>query len=102
MQPSDVIEAPRIPTAGSARDQDWIREYRAFVRLLPELLKTHRDKFVAIHNAGVVAIADTFKDAALQACKRVGYVPLHVGLVSDAAPQPVRIPSPRIKPALSA
>lgn len=96
MHQPDIIEAPLILPPGSVRDQRWAREYGAFIRLLPELLKTHRGRFVAVHDAGAVAVANTFKDAALEAYKRVGYVPLHVGLVSEAPLPPVRLPSPRI------
>jgi hypothetical protein len=32
----------------------WEREYAAFKRLLPELLKTHRGKYVAAHEEGMV------------------------------------------------
>jgi hypothetical protein len=96
MHEPDVIAAPYIQPPGAVRDPRWREEYRAFMNLLPELLKTHRDKFVAIHNAGVVAVADTLKDAAMEAYERVGYVPLHVGLVSDAPLPTVRVPSPRL------
>jgi hypothetical protein len=67
------------------------REYRAFLRLLPELLLTHRGKFVAIHN-GKVVDSDT-DDVALilRVQGKVGYVPIHVGLVTDVPPL-VRIP----------
>ncbi len=62
------------------------RERAAFFRLLPELLTTHRGQYVAIHDGQVVdSDAD---DIALvrRVHARVGYVPLHVGLVTDAPP----------------
>lgn len=98
MPQPNVIDAPCIEPPGSARDPRWRKEYTAFNRLLPELLKAHRGKFVAIHHGAVVAVADTFKDAALEAYKRIGYVPLHVGLVSETQPSASRVPSPRIGP----
>jgi hypothetical protein len=63
------------------------REYLAFQRLLPELLKTHRGKHVAIHDEQVVD--SDVNDTALikRVHAKVGYVPIHVGLVVD--PQPV-------------
>jgi hypothetical protein len=67
------------------------REYRAFLRLLPELLEKHRGQYVAIHGEQVV---DTDKDdiALVQRVHaRVGYVPIFVGLVSDSPPL-VRVP----------
>lgn len=67
------------------------REYRAFLRLLPQLLPTHRGKYVAMHNEQVVDI-DTDDIALIQRVHaRVGYVPIHVGLVTEQS-QLVRIP----------
>ena len=31
-------------------------------------------------------------------CLHAGYVPIYVGLVTDADPEPVRIPPPRVLP----
>jgi len=62
------------------------REYQAFLRLLPALLATHRGRYVAIHEGKVVdADAD---DIALirRVHDQVGYVPIHVGLVTDRPP----------------
>jgi hypothetical protein len=74
------------------------REYRAFQRLLPQLLSTYRGKYVAVHEEQVVdSDAD---DIALilraRARARYGYVPLHVGLVTDAPLPPVRVPHCRL------
>jgi hypothetical protein len=59
------------------------REYRAFLRLLPELLLTHKGKYVGIHEGKVVDTDDN--DIALvdRMHDRVGYVPIYVGLVTD-------------------
>src|SRR4051794_33352568 len=67
------------------------REYQAFLRLLPELLVTHRGQYLAIHD-GQVVDSDTDEVALiLRVQSKFGYVPIHVGLVTD--PQPaVRIP----------
>jgi hydrogenase maturation factor len=67
------------------------REYQAFLRLLPELLQTHRGQYVAVHEGQVVdADAD---DIALvrRVHTRIGYVPIHVGLVTEQLPI-VRVP----------
>lgn len=67
------------------------REYQSFLRLLPELLATHRGRYVALHEGKVVdADAD---DIALvrRVHGRVGYVPIHVGLVTGRPPV-VRVP----------
>jgi hypothetical protein len=95
MPESDIVAAPQIQPRNAPKDEKWRQEYVAFLRLLPELLKTHRGRYVAVHNSSVVATADTFTDAALEAYRRVGYVPLHVGLVSDVPSSPVRLPSSR-------
>jgi hypothetical protein len=59
--------------------------------LLPQLLPTHRGKYVAIHNEQVVD-SDTDDIALIQRVHaRVGYVPIHVGLVTEQ-PQLVRVP----------
>jgi hypothetical protein len=62
------------------------REYQAFLRLLPSLLKSHPGKFVAIHDGQVI---DTDADdiaLILRVHAKVGYVPIHVGLVAEAKP----------------
>ncbi|HTU91609.1 MAG TPA: DUF5678 domain-containing protein [Gemmataceae bacterium] len=70
----------------------WEREYRAYQRLLPELLKTHRGKYVAIHNEQVVDTGDDPIDLIKQVHARYGYVPIHVDCVVESPPPPVRIP----------
>jgi len=70
----------------------WEREYRAFQRLLPELLKTHCGKYVAIHNEQVVDIGDDPIALIKQVHAKYGYVPIHVDLVVEPPPPPVRIP----------
>jgi hypothetical protein len=67
------------------------REHRAFLRLLPKLLATHRGQYVAIHE-GQVVDSDADDIALIQRVHaRIGYLPIHVGLVVE--PRPVeRIP----------
>ena len=89
---TDTITQPifevHLPTPELSKGE---REYQAFMRLLPELLKTHRGQHVAIHE-GQVADTDNDDIALIKRVHaKVGYVPIHVGLVVD--PQPVfRIP----------
>jgi hypothetical protein len=67
------------------------REHQAFLHMLPELLTTHRGQYVAIHEGKMVdADAD---DIALvrRVHERIGYVPIHVGLVTERPPV-VRVP----------
>jgi hypothetical protein len=80
----EVTVPPSEPSKGE-------REYQTFLRLLPELLRTHRGQYVAIHDGHVVdADAD---DIALvrRVHARIGYVPIHVGLVTEQPPV-VRVP----------
>src|ERR1700676_3672857 len=67
------------------------QEYQTFLRLMPQLLVTHRGQYVAIHE-GQVVDSDTNDIALIQRVHaRFGYVPIHVGLVTDPLPV-VRIP----------
>ena len=77
-----------IPTPELAKGE---REYQAFLRLLPGLLATHRGRYVAVHEGRVVD--DDADDLALvlRVHARIGYVPIHVGLVTDRPPA-IRIP----------
>jgi hypothetical protein len=77
-------------------EDKWRREYRAFLRMIPELLKTHRGKYVAIHEEKVVESGDDLIPVALRAYERHGYVPIYVGLVTDEPPPVIRLPSPRL------
>jgi hypothetical protein len=76
----------------------WEEQRRAFFRLLPTLLPTHRGQFVAEHEGCVIAEGPDQVVVAKQAYAQVGYVPIYVGLVTDEPPRPVRIPSPRLLP----
>lgn len=67
------------------------REYQAFLRLLPGLLTAHRGQYVAVHE-GEVVDADADDIALVQRVHaKVGYVPIHVGLVTDES-RLVRLP----------
>jgi hypothetical protein len=103
MSEIETLPAPVIdftPRAASTKpyqpDPKWQREHEAFQKLLPQLLETHRDKYVAIHEEKPVDFGDDLIEVALRAYKRFGYVPIYVGLVSDEPPRPERIPSPRL------
>lgn len=95
MNPPDIMAAPVI-TLPSVKDDKWQRERLAFWRLFPELLKTYRDQYVAIHEGQVVGHGLTLVDVALRAYAEYGYVPIYVELVTDEPQRPVRIPSPRL------
>lgn len=93
MSQLDTLPAPVLP---SGPEDKWGREQRAFRGILPELLKTHRGQFVAVHECRVVESGDDKLAVAGRAYARFGYVPIYVGLVTDLPPPLVRIPSPRL------
>jgi hypothetical protein len=83
--PAPVIDLSPLPLT------KWEREYQAFQRLLPQLLQTHRDQFVAIHDERVV---DSDLDEVVLISRvhaRYGYVPLHVERVTKLPPSPTRL-----------
>jgi len=79
--------------AGS--EQAFERERAAFERLEPELMKTHRGKFVAVVNEQVVDVGDDRVKLVLRVYDRFGYRPIYVQLVEEHLPR-VRLPSVRI------
>jgi Family of unknown function (DUF5678) len=92
---SDVNSLPspdlgQNPTTNAACEE----EQRAFLRLLPKLLATYRGQYVAVHKGNVIADGQDQVEVAKQAYARAGYLPIHVGLVSDERSRPVRMPSP--------
>jgi hypothetical protein len=100
MADRDIIEAPAlnlpdVPPIRVIPDKKWQRERIAFYRMLPELLKTHRGRFVAVHDEQVVGSGDNVIDVAKRAHAQYGYVPIYVGFVSER-PRPIsRVSSPR-------
>lgn len=93
MPESEVLDAPDLAPYSVPTDV-WQCEYAAFLQMMPDLLQTCRGQYVAVSGERVVAAAPTFEEAAQAAYARCGYVPLHVGHVTDAPAKPVRIPSP--------
>ena len=79
------VQLPSLPQSKGER------EHQAFLRLLPELLKTHHGKYVAIHDGAVVDFDSDDIALVQRVHAKVGYVAIHVGLVVE--PQPVmRVP----------
>jgi hypothetical protein len=93
MNSTETLPAPVLPT--SAEDK-FSGEQRAFQRLLPELLRTHRDQYVAIHDGQLVETGENQIEVAERAYSRFGYIPILVTLVTDRPPVVTRIPSPRL------
>ena len=99
MNKIETLPAPELRFApqvdATQVDDKWEWERRAFLRMLPDLLVSYRDQFVAVHQGQVVVSGRDKISVALQAYREHGHVPIYVGLVSDQPPQPARIPSPR-------
>jgi hypothetical protein len=89
-------ETPAAREARAAKEAKFRRELEAFRRLLPELLQTHRDQYVAIQEGQVVGTDRDQIELADRAYQRFGYIPILVTLVTDRPPV-VRIPSPRVR-----
>jgi hypothetical protein len=81
----DVTHEVRLPQREPTKFE---RERRAFLRLLPQLLATHRGQYVAIHDEKVAESGPDRMEIALKVWKRVGGVDLYIGLVTDE-PEPV-------------
>src|SRR5947208_10825240 len=94
MKRTNVLPAPRVdrPMRG---ERKWNDERRAFLRLRPSLLRSHRGSYVAIHQSKVVDSAKDKVALGLRVYARFGYVPIYVGQVLAHPPPAVRIPSPR-------
>ena len=73
-------------------DETFERERAAFERLKPELLKTHRGKFVAVVNEQVVDMDIDRVKLILRVYDRFGYRPIYVQLVEEHLPRR-RLPS---------
>jgi hypothetical protein len=93
MSQVEALPAPRLPEPVTSK---WRKEQQAFRRLLPDLLNTHRDRYVAIHDERVVEEGTDKLAVAGRAYARFGYVPIYVGLVTDQPLPLTRIPSPHL------
>ena len=66
----------------------WEREYRAFQRLLPQLLATDRGNYVVVHHEHVIDRDADETALILRVLAQIGNVDVHLGLVTD---QPARV-----------
>lgn len=90
------VETPADPLAPIPGISDKAqRERAAFYRLLPQLLKAHYGKVVAIHDERVIAVGDDTLPVAHEAYRQIGKrVDLYVAPVLE--PQPIeRLGGPR-------
>jgi hypothetical protein len=63
--------------------------------MLPELLKTHKGKWVAVYKGQVVDSAENVGDLAERVYARLGYQEIYMDEVLEE-PRVYRIPSPRL------
>ena len=86
----------RFPDEYDAWRQEQLRllepNRTAFQQLLPELLKTHGNQFVAIYRGGLVD-ADPDRIALVQRTRAHGYRPVYIQKVTKE-PRVVELPSP--------
>jgi hypothetical protein len=68
----------------------WEREYRAFLRLLPQLLKTDGDKYVAIHEERAIDRDNDEMALITRVLAKIGNVDIHVGRVTQQPELPIR------------
>lgn len=78
---SELIVIPPEALIPPPRNK-WEHEYRAFQRLLPELLKTHYGKYVAIHEERVFESGDDRLELIFRVLPKVGGVSVHIGHVT--------------------
>jgi hypothetical protein len=90
-----TLPAPHVELTPPPRTK-WEHEYRAFREMLPELLKTHRGRYVAIHEGKVIDSGENRLELVFRALAKAGNVDIHVGLVTEQPPAPIRIPHYRI------
>lgn len=99
MNPAETLPAPEINLDQSISDP-WQQNRAAFLRMRTSLSGEHTGRYVAIHQEQVVSYGEDKISVALEAYGILGRVPVYVGLVGDAEPDPVRMPTLR-KPAAS-
>jgi len=94
MSDVDIMPAPDLSSVTPPRSK-WQEEFEAFQRLLPSLLADYAGRYVAIHNGQVIESGDDQVDVAMRAYAKIGYLPIHVGLVTTEPRPIIRIPTPR-------
>lgn len=92
-QPIIVLTPTLPPLAPATSDDKWENEHQSFLKLLPDLLQTHRGQYVAVHEGKVVDSGPVKADVALRAYRTFGKIPMCIRLVTEQPPPPVRIPS---------
>lgn len=91
-----IIEAPVLPSATTEIAEDKrLHERAAFFRMLPELLKTIKGKWVAIHGEQVIEVGESMQSVLTNVRGRLPKGGLYIQLVDEKLPV-VKMLSPRI------
>ena len=93
MSSIETLPAPVLPSPPASK---FRQEQKAFLHLLPELLRTHANQYVAIHDGQVVGSGADQIEVAERAYARFGYIPILVTFVTDQPRPVIRVPSPRL------
>jgi hypothetical protein len=93
---AEYEELLQRPAVGSVGDNPiFERERAAFQRLLPDLLRTHRDEWVAIVDGQPVQFGPDFSSVIVPVRQRFGQRPIYVHKISEE-PRLYTISSPRV------
>src|SRR5262245_56346419 len=87
----DVLPQVQLSDIPKPQVPDWQKEYLAFQRLLPELLKTYEGQYVAIFKEQPVDAGPDQLELVRRTRARLGNVTLHVGLVTRDIKPPERV-----------
>jgi hypothetical protein len=82
-----TVNLPEMAWPPAPRNK-WEREYRAFLRLLPQLRMSHQGEYVAVHEEKVVDSDRDEMKLITRVLAKIGNVDIHVGRVTDE-PEPV-------------
>jgi len=80
------MPSPADPPYLAHASAKFQRERATYYRLLPELLKTHLGKVVAIHDERIIAVGDERRPVLDEATRIAGYVDLFVHRVVEVEP----------------
>ncbi len=90
-----IFDAPVLSFATPTTKEDrWLREQRAFFRMLPGLLKTHRGKWVAVYGEEVIEVGASMQSVLHKVRERLPKGELYIQLVDEKLPA-VKMLSPR-------
>jgi len=86
VQVSVSVPSPADPPYLAHASAKFQRERATYYRLLPELLKTHLGKVVAIHDEQIIVVGDERRPVLDEATRIAGYVDLFVHRVVEVEP----------------